>query len=161
MGAGDASATTAITTPPHIAGKKGVLDGDSGRGSGKGDGVSVVVLEELRKENRSLQAENSALRRLLQAEQLKARETGNEVEREVEPEVIPEVRPGIRREIGCLPCWLGDGKPRYYYALNITYYPNEEEFLISPHRHLEVSASPVRQAVGGVIHVGFSAFGSD
>ena len=138
LGSGGDSATTAIEVPPHLAGKEGASDG-----------VSAANLEELRRENKGLQAENSALRRLLQAEQLKARETSNEVEREVEPEVIQEVRPGIRREIGCLPCWLGDGKPRYYYALNITYYPDEDEFLVSPHQHLEVNASPVRQSMGG------------
>ena len=55
----------------------------------------------------------------------------------------------LRREIGCLPCWLGSGAPRYYFAFNITYTKNL--FRISPHRDLQSGAPPVQEALAGAL----------
>lgn len=38
-------------------------------------------------------------------------------------------------EIGFIPCWLGDGSPRYYFTFEMTYFPETNRYSIKPHPH--------------------------
>ena len=46
----------------------------------------------------------------------------------------------LKEKIGCLPCWLGDGKRRYYFAYDLTYHADSNSFGIKPNNDWKAGA---------------------
>ena len=59
----------------------------------------------------------------------------------------------LKSKIGCLPCWLGSGKRKYYYAYDITYHADTNSFGVKPSRDWKRGAEIVDGALGGELSV--------
>lgn len=92
---------------------------------------------------RQLERENAALRR----ENLVLRQNAQDATRAGGGATDGTSTHDVRQEIGFLPCWLGDGSPRYYFTYHITYHVGEGLFQIAPHRHLQSGARVVRESL--------------
>lgn len=114
--------------------------------------TAAELLEETVAENARLKNENQQLR-----EQIAARgDAADNVQPRREESPAREssdnsAAANLRKKIGCLPCWLGSGKPAYYSTFNITYYAADDKFRIAPHRHLQSNAAAVRDALAGAL----------
>ena len=59
----------------------------------------------------------------------------------------------LKKEVGFLPCWLGDKSPRYYLTYNLTYFPRTDQFKIARHRHWDAKVATVSDALSGGLAV--------
>ena len=59
----------------------------------------------------------------------------------------------LKKEVGFLPCWLGDKSPRYYLTYNLTYFPRADQFKIARHRHWDAKVTTVSDALSGGLAV--------
>ena len=93
--------------------------------------------EVARVENKKLEKENIALRASLTAE--------------LSADNSADAADNLKSRVGCLPCWLGDGKPLYYFAYDINY--RGGRYQISPHRNLQSGAPVVNDALEGEVRI--------
>lgn len=62
-------------------------------------------------------------------------------------EIAKKLEDNLLDEIGFIPCWLGDGSPRYYFTFEMTYFPETNKFSIEPHPHWNVNDTTVSRDV--------------
>ncbi len=117
---------------------------------------SEELLKELSAENTRLQNENMELKEKIAALRTAPSADAEAGEKRPDNPPAPQQNTGqaetdkrIINEVGFLPCWLGTGRPRYYFTYNLAYFPESDKFRIGTHRDLQSGAGVVRRALAG------------